>query len=56
MNYANVILLSALITLALALNLLTVNILMAGSVTVSRIFVGISVAAIATIPFGIYLD
>ncbi len=56
MNYANVILLSALITLALALNLLTVNVLMAGSVTVSRIFLAVSVAAIATIPVGIFLD
>ena len=56
MNYGKVILLTALIMLVLTLNLLTVNVLMAGSVTVSRIYLAVSVAAIATIPVGIYLD
>ncbi|MBT8084285.1 MAG: hypothetical protein KJN72_03600 [Woeseia sp.] len=56
MNYARVTLLTALIMLALALNLLTMNVLAAGPVTVSRIFLAVSVAAIVTIPIGVYFD
>ena len=56
MNSARVTLHAALITLALALNLLTMNILAAGPITASRVFLAVTVAAFVMIPIGVYFD
>lgn len=50
MKYARVVLLAALILLTLALTLLTVNVLIAGALAVSRVFLAVYVAAAVTIP------
>lgn len=50
MKYARVVLLATLILLSLALGLLTVNVLMAGGVFVSRFLLAVSVAAVVAVP------
>ncbi len=50
MKYARVALLAALVLLTLALTLLTVNVLVAGTLAVSRVLLAIYVAAIVAIP------
>lgn len=54
MKYARVILLAALILLTVALNLLTVNVLMTGALAVSRVLLAVSVTAAVAIPICFY--